>query len=436
MKSVEIRFLNHASLLVAIEGCKILFDPWLEGYCFGEGWGLEFDHPKALEEASQATHLWISHFHEDHFHIPTLKKLVELNPHLSVLANDSHNFSLVGPMKNLGFQNVTPFHERQAVNLNERLQVMRYPTTGIDNMLVVTTPDFNILNFNDCNIPDSACQKLSQKIGRVDIMMTNFNTAGKVLKFPYPMAADMKVELKTLFLDRIEKFNPEFVIPFASQHYYRAIESQAQNEWRLSIADVAGFDERVVPIEVGGRAQFVAGEKPLVFKADHAVLRHEMDLLTHNKSYSLDELEKEFASFRERIIRAFFGCAFLFPSFKLVLSDLNLCVEVSLKNGLREVADLSAAPVSAHSESVYHWFRKPYGSSQLIIGAHFGLESAHLSSLRRLVLAALLTEAKLGLRDLTLCLFSASGLRFLWNRREEILALLLSRKLVVASGRR
>ena len=91
---MKIQLINHASILIETDGIKLLTDPWYFGYAFDGGWGLKYNHPSAFEIAQTATHLWISHFHTDHFHIPTLKKILEINPKLIVLGNRSFNFQL------------------------------------------------------------------------------------------------------------------------------------------------------------------------------------------------------------------------------------------------------------------------------------------------------------------------------------------------------
>ena len=75
---VKIHFLNHSSLLLEIEDVKILFDPWFDGTCFEGGWGLSHSNPDAWQPSSAATHLWISHYHSDHFHVQTLKKYLSI----------------------------------------------------------------------------------------------------------------------------------------------------------------------------------------------------------------------------------------------------------------------------------------------------------------------------------------------------------------------
>ena len=39
---MELDLLNHACVKISFQnGIKILFDPWLDGYAFDDGWGLK-----------------------------------------------------------------------------------------------------------------------------------------------------------------------------------------------------------------------------------------------------------------------------------------------------------------------------------------------------------------------------------------------------------
>ena len=167
----KIENLNHASLKLSFSSINILFDPWFFDYAFSGGWGLQFDNKNALSKTADCQFLWLSHFHSDHFHVATLKKILEINPEICVVCNHSFNFSFCDVIKRLGFKNILPFPERVKVDLLDNLSIIRYPTTGIDNMLVIDYLDYRFLNYNDCNIPKKARKSLANLIGNVDIFM-------------------------------------------------------------------------------------------------------------------------------------------------------------------------------------------------------------------------------------------------------------------------
>jgi len=191
-KKLTIQLLNHASVIITIGEIKILCDPWFSGTCFEGGWGLKYDNSSCLELSKKCTHLWVSHFHTDHFHMPTLKEVAKVNPDIVVLGNRSFNFKIDEAIKRAGFKTVVPLYERKWMKLPGNVDIIRYPSTGIDNMLLIKTRDAVILNYNDCNLPFRAMKSLARKMGKVDIMLNNYNHAGKLLDYPLPEAAEIQ----------------------------------------------------------------------------------------------------------------------------------------------------------------------------------------------------------------------------------------------------
>ncbi len=71
-----------------------------------------------------------------------------------------------------------------------------------------------------------------------------------------------------MFNTTVDLFNPRWVVPFASMHYFRAPESQDHNEMLLTTDEVAAVDPRVIPVEVGDRVVFAGAS----FRLDKRVL--------------------------------------------------------------------------------------------------------------------------------------------------------------------
>ena len=131
------------------------------------------------------------------------------------------------PFNGLASRQLRPLYERYPVSLSDGCEVTRYPTTGIDNMLVVRIGGLTILNLNDCNLPAGRFVHLIRKIGHIDILLANYNHAGKLLE--YPSHEQIKETFKKLFQVVVAAINPTWVIPFASLHYYRSHASAYQN---------------------------------------------------------------------------------------------------------------------------------------------------------------------------------------------------------------
>ena len=74
----KLKIISHASVFIDLGEVKLLTDPWLFGNCFNDGWSLKkanlSEENITQDEINSITHLYLSHEHPDHFHIPTLKK--------------------------------------------------------------------------------------------------------------------------------------------------------------------------------------------------------------------------------------------------------------------------------------------------------------------------------------------------------------------------
>jgi len=435
VNQIKINLLNHASVLIEMGEVKLLCDAWIMGNCFGEGWAFRFSNPRAFALANQATHLWISHFHDDHFHVPSLIELAKQNKNVAVICNQSHNFGFRVPLKKFGFQNILPFEERKTMKLSSEVEVCRYPTTGIDNMLHIKTPHLQILNFNDCNISDRAAKAIMKKIGNIDILLNNFNHAEKIVTYPIPGSSEIKEGLKTKFINTVKLIDPKFVFPFASYHYYTASESAVQNDSMLTLKEVVDLDPRVLNIKIGGQVTFGENAAPQITEPGTEVTLNSITTLKRTRQYELNEIEVAFEAFRKRIKVGFLGMVFQIPKLVVSVTDLEKTVVLNIRSGLKEIENTGKPEISVVSEVLFDWFNKPYGTTQVVVGAHFAINS-DVMSIKKWVLSALMVEAKLDLKNLIFCLFSFSGIRFLFNRREEIVSILLSRKLAFGAGSR
>ena len=426
---IKIEFLNHASLLIEVGDFKLLSDPWFSGTCFQEGWGLQHTNHKAFDFAKSATHLWISHFHSDHFHVPTLKKILEINPDIIVFGNDSYNFKLNETMKNLGFQNVISIYERKPIIINSDIKITRYPTTGIDNMMLLQTPYGNILNYNDCNLPPLSRKKLSKKIGAVDIIATNFNHAGKLLNYPKSKPETIKEKLKSSFKNNYESFEVKHIFPFASHHYYRAPESKDQNLSLLSPKDLLAIDKRILDINIGDTLTYDKNSNHLSIKKG-SFTTNEMTFISRNKHQTFEALHEASLQYSKRLRKNYGLLCYLLPKFYIEISDLNQVVNLHPYKGFEKVDANTITPViKANSDVIYQWFTSVYGTDSFVVGAHFEISNQNKIPLKWQIVFGLLIDNKLSVGDIIKMVFTRSGIQFLINRREEIMGILLQRKI-------
>jgi hypothetical protein len=425
-----INFLNHASVLIQIDQIKLLTDPWFEGYCFNGGWGLRYNNEVAWEKAAGATHLWVSHYHGDHFHPPTLKKILAINPDIIAIGNHSYNFQMDESLRSLGFRNVIPFKERKSILLNSDTEVIRYPTTGIDNMLVVRSKSATILNYNDCSLPPRSRKMLSRKIGKIDLFLSNFNHAGKLLLYPYPPDEEIKKSLLEAYAENLSIFDAAYFMPFASYHYYRAPESMNQNNSLLDGQDLkkAG-NKNVIAARIGDEITIERGESGVVCRFETVgppPVQNNFTKLERHGRVELHTIIESARKYCKRIRSHYFFTARFMPRLSIKIADLGKLVILDPRKGMYEAKENSEPHIISHSEPLNGWFNDRFGTDSFIVGAHFEINNRNRIPLKWQIILGLLIDNKLDLKSVLKMLVSRKGIRFLFNRREEIWGIMFS----------
>jgi L-ascorbate metabolism protein UlaG (beta-lactamase superfamily) len=431
MSSIRVHYLNHASALIEIGGVRLLFDPWLEGTAFSGGWGLRYDNPDAFKVAASATHLWISHWHSDHLHGPSLTKLAQLNPDMIVLANVSANFSMVERMSSLGFRQVRPIGERETLELNAQTTCCRYPTAGIDNMLHIVSDSWSVLNYNDCNLPARAIRSLCKHIGPIDLLLTNYNHAGKLFDVMDDQAR--KKQLLEMLVLTANVMEPTRVIPFASSHYYRTAESAEQNGSMLSfddLEDLARRDERFLVLRIGDDAILSAPTLATVHRRDPPLPPRALETHDYGPSVPWEDLLAQ-ASARCLALHGQFlrMSRLMVPDLIVRVTDHGRNLRLAVGRAAEETHPSEAPHIEAHSQALGIWLAKRFGDDTFIAGAHFGIVDPDTTAIERWALMTLLEASHLDPQSGLRYLAKHEGRRFLWNRREEITATLLGRRI-------
>src|ERR1044072_4578792 len=328
---MRIEYLNHASVTIKSGEHSLLCDPWFSGTAFGGGWGLQYDNPEALQKARECTHLWISHFHPDHLHMPTLKQLAALSPEITALANDSANLRISEALQQAGFKNIVPLYERRKLPLTSNVKVTRYPTAGIDNMLLIETPEGRILNYNDCHLPLGALKLLMRKIGKVHIFLNNFNHAIKFIDNPRKSDEEIQSQLKTNYKKVLDAINPMWAIPFASAQYYRTRDTQWQNQSLLESEDLVELDSRILPLRIGSEVTFDDKLQPALSMPSAKIALNTKNINSETESVSFDAVVKAAADFGKRLRLSLLGLTFWIPELRIRVEEHRrvICFDVN-----------------------------------------------------------------------------------------------------------
>ena len=434
-RRVRIDYLNHASVIIKSGELSLLCDPWFSGTAFAGGWGLQYDNPDALQKAKSCSHLWISHFHPDHLHLPTLKQLAALSPEITALANDSVNFRISEPLQAAGFTNIVPLYERKKLPLTSSIKVTRYPTAGIDNMLLIETPEGTILNYNDCHLPIDALKLLLRKIGKVDVLLNNFNHAIKFIDNPRKSDEQIRQELKTSYKKVLDAINPRWAIPFASAHYYRTRDTLWQNNSLLRSEDLVELDSRILPLRIGSEVTFDDKLQPTLSPPSARITPNSKDIKSETESVPFDEVVNAAKNFGNRLRQSLLGLTFWIPELRIRVEEYQRVIRFDVNNQVyvEDNGETEDAHIQAHSSALYQWFMKPFGSDSFFIGGHFEVVSKSVKPIRRVLLACSLMEKRLSPRMLANYMLRPGGIKFLLNRREEILVTLSQGRLRVGN---
>jgi L-ascorbate metabolism protein UlaG (beta-lactamase superfamily) len=413
---------------------------------------LQYNNPDALEKAKSCSHLWISHFHPDHLHLPTLKQLAAVAPQIVALANDSVNFRISEALQRAGFKNIVPLYERRKLSLAGNIAVTRYPTAGIDNMLLIETPEGTILNYNDCHLPIDALRLLTRKIGKVDVLLSNFNHAIKFLDHPRRSDDEIRDELKTNYKKVVDAIGPRWAIPFASAHYYRTPHTLWQNESLLQSEDLVELDARILPLKIGSEVTFSDGSQgderfqPTFSPPSPNITVNSKEVHSETESVPFDAVVQGAQDFGKRLRQSLLGLTVWIPPLRIRVEDHGKVIVFDVNKNVyaEQDGDDDAAShdvdqahiqahIQAHSSALTRWFTKPYGADSFFIGGHFEVVTNSTAPIKRVLLACSLMEKRLSPRSLAYYLLRPSGIKFLLNRREEIFVTLSQGRLRVGN---
>ncbi|WRZ88371.1 MBL fold metallo-hydrolase [Streptomyces sp. NBC_01007] len=192
---MKITFLGHAGALVEADGVKLVCDPWFsQGGAFVSGWHQLPDNSPYASLTYDATHVYVSHDHQDHFDADVLNAL---DPSVTLLMPDYPLPSwkrLVGSLRGpvpvlLGDQEVF-----RAGPL--RLRLIHSPTPRHqDSALVIedTTTGQVVVNLNDCQVDRDQLRAIRRLHPRIDVVMAQFSGA-TWFPFAYSFAAEEQVD--------------------------------------------------------------------------------------------------------------------------------------------------------------------------------------------------------------------------------------------------
>jgi UDP-MurNAc hydroxylase len=386
--ALQITLINHACVKIAIGDAVILCDPWLSGAAFNNGWDLMIPTPLTLDEVMEGvTHIWVSHEHPDHF-VP--KFFIDIAPrwkHVPVLFQVTRDRRVASFMESRGFK-LTELPDRKPQQIGN-VRVTCGVSEFYDSWLHVTDGRQSVLNLNDCAEGEAAeLREIASLTGPIDMLLTQFSYAawkgGRANAQFRIDAARRKLEV---IAAQVKALKPRHVIPFASFVYFSNEENSYLNDHINQPADagasIADAGAAPVILFLGQTWDSSAPHDNAKSLADFDQVYRNLNTLPlrpTGDSVPLDQLEREFAKYREGVFRensrALIGLLRRLPvlgAFHPVmirLTDLDETLSVSVVDGFATVS--AASPdVTMHSSSLSFIFNQPFGYDTLTVNGRF-----------------------------------------------------------------
>lgn len=220
-RSDELRtsFISHSSIQVRWRGINLLCDPWLSGTVFNDSWELQPAPDLNQVDVEGLTHLWISHEHPDHFHLPSLRWIADqIDPaSVAVLSQEWNSEKLFSAMRDLGFRKFIPMPHLKSIEIADGFDVFVYAHKQLDSALgVLIDGEPALLNINDTELSVRDREILRSTHGEFPLLFNQFSIGGydgnPDLSRVEAMAAHM---LDKLVTDH-QALGAEITVPFAS----------------------------------------------------------------------------------------------------------------------------------------------------------------------------------------------------------------------------
>ncbi len=219
---MKLTYLAHSSFLIECGAKKLLFDPWLRGPAYFKQW-FQWPLPPKDWEKLQIDGILISHGHEDHLHIPTLKLLDKS----AVVFFPFQWRAGIKPFLNLlGFSEIREAVTFKSYFLGEiKITYLGY---SLESVIVVEYGGEVLVNINDAlnsnheNATNYLLSKIKLRWPKIDYLLSGWSGASY---FPnqvrYPGKNDREIgQLREqYFAHNFFRFThflePRFSIPFA-----------------------------------------------------------------------------------------------------------------------------------------------------------------------------------------------------------------------------
>lgn len=375
---MNFKFVNHASLIIDLGPLQLITDPWLDGAVFNDGWSLLAKSPPINWD--NITHIWISHEHPDHFHVPSLKSIpIQVKNKITVLYQKTTDRKVRNWLTANGF-NCQELVAYKDYALCENVNIRTGSTPQDDSWLLIDDGKTRFVNMNDCETKSPSdphvMKHYASKIGAVDVFASQFTWASYIGPDEASRNA-IATELFEKVAYQAECLGAKFFIPFASFSYFSHPESFAQNFGNNKVHDVVSYMDQHSTCEsvvmypgdewsVGRRTNNALSLRKYGKAYNHAF---RYPLKDKTKTFDFSQLclkaelylrrmdEKNISSFLTRL-----------KPLDIWISDLSVQATLSFEKGLvLSERNRDEANFETSSDLIATWFDWDYGGTTIYI---------------------------------------------------------------------
>jgi UDP-MurNAc hydroxylase len=442
---LKLTFINHACCKLIAGEVGLLFDPWIEGPVFNDGWDLLIPTPLSLDAImAGVTHIWLSHEHPDHFSPGFLSRIVATHKdRVTILFQPTRDHRVAEFCRGLGFR-VIEMQNRAPRPLGAGVTATCGTHDFYDSWLHVSDGKQSLLNVNDCQLGEAAdLARLYRLFGSPTVILSQFSYAawkgGKTDRAYREAAAAKKRDTLTA---QVRALHPAFAVPIASMIYFSSVENaylnDAMNTPRVAADTLAAAGTLPVVLYPGDEWEIGAAHDNAEAMARYARRYAELAQLPlrgPGASASIEELKAAFVTYQARVFArnsrllialvsklSFLGA---FQPLTIRLSDLGRVVSYSLFDGIAVLSAARDADVTMHSSSLLFLLRNEFGYDTLTVNGRFEATPQGFAKMTRALGIGSLNA--MGLSISPGLAFNSRALRVLLLRQRQVMRALKSR---------
>jgi UDP-MurNAc hydroxylase len=245
---------GHASLHIEARGHSLLLDPWLWGSCYWRSWW-HYPPCEPRPEWLAPDFIYLSHYHFDHFHYPSMRRL---DKRATVLMPRFGVDVMPREVKGLGFERVIELPHGDVVEIAPGLRVASFQYGFDDSALLVHDGETVLCDVNDSKVRGRSLAELREAFGPPTFLFKSHSFA---IAYPLCYEAEDPEELALVtretfpedFIEVSHGLQPRWAVPFASSVAFLHPEAVRHNREQVTPVEVARVfrkDARVAKSEI------------------------------------------------------------------------------------------------------------------------------------------------------------------------------------------